>query len=244
MSSLKGESMSTVSYELNESVATITLDDGKVNVLSPATLQNINETLDRAEKAAENGEVKAIVLAGNSRVLSAGFDLSVFSSGDSAAALGMLSSGFELSIRLLSFPVPVIIAATGPAIAMGSFMLLSGDHRVGSPKTRCQANEVAIGMTLPISAIEIMRQRLTRAAFSRAVSMAATFAGAEALAAGWLDEVVEPENVLPRAQQVATEAAATLHVKAHKASKLKAREDALKEIQAGIDGLPAEFANS
>jgi enoyl-CoA hydratase len=244
MSSLKGESMSTVSYELNESVATITLDDGKVNVLSPATLQNINETLDRAEKAAENGEVKAIVLAGNSRVLSAGFDLSVFSSGDSAAALGMLSSGFELSIRLLSFPVPVIIAATGPAIAMGSFMLLSGDHRVGSPKTRCQANEVAIGMTLPISAIEIMRQRLTRAAFSRAVSMAATFAGAEALAAGWLDEVVEPENVLPRAQQVATEAAATLHVKAHKASKLKAREDALKAIQAGIDGLPAEFANS
>jgi enoyl-CoA hydratase len=244
MSSLKGESMSTVSYELNESVATITLDDGKVNVLSPATLQNINETLDRAEKAAENGEVKAIVLAGNSRVLSAGFDLSVFSSGDSAAALGMLSSGFELSIRLLSFPVPVIIAATGPAIAMGSFMLLSGDHRVGSPKTRCQANEVAIGMTLPISAIEIMRQRLTRAAFSRAVSMAATFAGAEALAAGWLDEVVEPENVLPRAQQVATEAAATLHVKAHKASKLKAREDALNAIQAGIDGLPAEFANS
>lgn len=236
--------MSTVSYELNESVATITLDDGKVNVLSPAMLQTINEALDRAAKAAENGEVKAIVLAGNSRVLSAGFDLSVFNSGDAAAALGMLSSGFELSIRLLTFPVPVIIAATGPAIAMGSFMLLSGDHRVGSPKSRCQANEVAIGMTLPISAIEIMRQRLTRAAFSRAVSMAATFAGAEAVAAGWLDEIVEVENVLPRAQQVAAEAAATLHVKAHKASKLKAREDAIAAIQAGIDGLPEEFARS
>jgi enoyl-CoA hydratase len=236
--------MSTVSYELNESVATITLDDGKVNVLSPAMLQTINEALDRAAKAAENGEVKAIVLAGNSRVLSAGFDLSVFNSGDAAAALGMLSGGFVLSIRLLTFPVPVIIVATGPAIAMGSFMLLSGDHRVGSPKTRCQANEVAIGMTLPISAIEIMRQRLTRAAFSRAVSMAATFTGAEAVAAGWLDEIVEVENVLPRAQQVAAEAAATLHVKAHKASKLKAREDAIAAIQAGIDGLPEEFARS
>jgi enoyl-CoA hydratase len=236
--------MSTVSYELNESVATITLDDGKVNVLSPAMLQTINEALDRAAKAAENGEVKAIVLAGNSRVLSAGFDLSVFNSGDAAAALGMLSSGFVLSIRLLTFPVPVIIAATGPAIAMGSFMLLSGDHRVGSPKTRCQANEVAIGMTLPISAIEIMRQRLTRAAFSRAVSMAATFNGAEAVAAGWLDELVEVENVLPRAQQVAAEAAATLHVKAHKASKVKAREAAVAAIQAGIDGLPEEFARS
>jgi enoyl-CoA hydratase len=236
--------MSTVSYELNESVATITLDDGKVNVLSPAMQQNINDALDTAEKAAENGEVKAIVLAGNSRVLSGGFDLGVFSSGDAAAALGMLAGGFELSIRLLSFPVPVIIAATGPAIAMGSFMLLSGDHRVGSPKTRCQANEVAIGMTLPISAIEIMRMRLTRAAYQRAISLAAVFSGDAAVSAGWLDEIVEAENVLPRAQQVAAEAAATLHAKAHLASKLKAREDAIKAIRAGIDGLPEEFARS
>ncbi|MDT5109089.1 MAG: enoyl-CoA hydratase [Mycobacterium sp.] len=233
----------TVNYEQTESVATITLDDGKVNVLSPAMQQNLNEALDRAEQAAAAGEVKAVVLAGNQKVLSAGFDLAIFNSGDAAAALGMLSGGFELSIRLLTFPVPIIIAATGPAIAMGSFMLLSGDHRVGSAKTKCQANEVAIGMVLPISAIEIMRMRLTRATYQRAVSMAATFVGDDAVAGGWLDELVEPEQVLARAQQVAAEAAATLHVKAHRASKLKARADAIKAIQAGIDGLPAEFSS-
>jgi enoyl-CoA hydratase len=233
----------TVNYEQTESVATITLDDGKVNVLSPAMQQNLNAALDRAEQAAAAGEVKAVVLAGNQKVLSAGFDLAVFNSGDAAAALGMLSGGFELSIRLLTFPVPIIIAATGPAIAMGSFMLLSGDHRVGSAKTKCQANEVAIGMVLPISAIEIMRMRLTRAAYQRAVSMAAKFVGDDAVAGGWLDELVEPDQVLARAQQVAAEAAATLHVKAHRASKLKARADALKAIQAGIDGLPAEFSS-
>jgi enoyl-CoA hydratase len=155
----------------------------------------------------------------------------------------MLAGGFELAIRTLSFPKPVIMAATGPAIAMGSFLLLSGDHRVGSPKSRTQANEVAIGMTLPIAAIEIMRARLTRAAFQRAVSMAATFAGDAAVAGGWLDEIVEPENVLSRAQQVAVEATG-LHAGAHLASKLKARESALKAIRAGIDGLPSEFALS
>jgi enoyl-CoA hydratase len=233
----------TVNYEQTDSVATITLDDGKVNVLSPAMQQNLGAALDRAEQAAGAGEVKAVVLAGNQKVLSAGFDLAVFNSGDAAAALGMLSGGFELSIRLLTFPVPVVIAATGPAIAMGSFMLLSGDHRVGSAKTKCQANEVAIGMVLPISAIEIMRMRLTRAAYQRAVALAATFVGADAVAGGWLDELVEPEQVLTRAQQVAAEFAATLHVKAHRASKLKARDDALKAIQAGIDGLPAEFSS-
>jgi enoyl-CoA hydratase len=232
---------STVTYERDEAVATITLDDGKVNVLSPAMQSAVNEALDRAEADVKAGEVKAVVLAGNSKVFSAGFDLGVFNSGDAAAAAGMLAGGFELSIRALSFPAPVIMAATGPAIAMGSFLLLSGDVRIGSPRSRCQANEVAIGMTLPISAIEIMRMRLTRAAFQRAVSMAATFVGDDAVAGGWLDEIVEPENVLARAAAVAAEAAATLHTKAHVASKLKARDDALKAIRAGIDGLPAEF---
>ena len=69
---------STVSYELNDSVATITLDDGKVNVLGPAMQAAINEALDRAEKDA----AKAVVLAGNGRVFSGGFDLAVFQSGD------------------------------------------------------------------------------------------------------------------------------------------------------------------
>jgi enoyl-CoA hydratase len=64
------------------------------------------------------------------------------------------------------------------------------------------------------------------------------------VAGGWLDEIVEPENVLARAADVAAEAAATLHTKAHVASKVKARDDALTAIRAGIDGLPAEFAGS
>ncbi len=231
---------SPVTYEQSDSVATITLDDGKVNVLGPTMQAAINDALDRAEK----DDSKAVVLAGNQRVFSGGFDLSVFQSGDAAAALAMLAGGFELSKRCLTFPKPVIMAATGPAIAMGSFLLLSGDHRVGAPKSRCQAIEVAIGMTIPISAIEIMRMRLTPAAFHRGTALASTFVGDEAIAAGWLDEIVDADKVLARAQEVAAEAATTLHAGAHLATKLKARESALTAIQAGIDGLPTEFAAS
>lgn len=233
---------SLVSYELNDAVATITMDDGKVNALSPAMQAEVNAALDQAAAGAAAGEVKAVVLAGSSKVFSGGFDLSVFSSGDVAATLGMLAGGFELAVRTLSFPVPVIMAATGHAIAMGSFLLLSGDHRVGSSTARCQANEVKIGMTLPIAAIEIMRMRLTPATFQRALSMAAVFTGEAAIAGGWVDEVVEADAVLARAQEVAAEAAATLNTGAHVASKLKARAGALTAIQAGIDGLAKEFA--
>ena len=234
----------TATYAVHEAVATVTLDDGKVNALSPAMQSAIGAALDQAETDIAAGTVKAVVLAGNERVLSGGFDLSVFASGDEEAGHGMLSGGFELAIRLLRFPAPVVIAATGPAIAMGSFLLLSGDHRVGSAKSRCQANEVAIGMTLPVAALEIMRMRLTPPAFSRAVSVAAVFAGDAAIDAGWLDEIVEREAVLARAQEVAAEYAATLHLKAHVASKAKARGAAIAAIQAGIDGLAAEFKMS
>jgi enoyl-CoA hydratase len=61
------------------------------------------------------------------------------------------------------------------------------------------------------------------------------------VAAGWFDELVEADQVLVRAQQVAAEAAATLHPGAHLATKLKARDSALKAIKAGIDGLATEF---
>ena len=231
--------MSTVTYAVTDAVATITLDDGKVNVLSPTMQQNIHAALDQAEQA---DAVKAVVIAGNNRVLSAGFDLAIFGSGDAAAGFAMLRGGIELMDRVLRFPVPVVVAATGPAVAGGSFLLCSGDHRIGSEKTRCQANEVAIGMTVPQSCIEILRMRLTNSAFQRAVGLAATFTGEEARAGGWLDEVVAPDDVLSRAQEVAAGFAATLHTQHHLASKLKARADGLAAIQAGIDGLAAEFA--
>ena len=152
---------SKVQYSVDSSVATIVLDDGKVNVLSPAMQDEIHAALDSAEKE----DAGAVVLAGNQKVLSAGFDLSVLQGDDPDAALDMLAGGFDLSVRLLSFPKPVIIACTGHAVAMASFLLLSGDHRVGAPECRIQANEVAIGMTMPYAAIEVMKVRLTRSAF-------------------------------------------------------------------------------
>ena len=83
--------------------------------------------------------------------------------------------------------------------------------------------------------------RLTPAAFQRATALASTYVGDEAIAAGWLDEIVDADQVLSRAQQVAQEAATTLNAGAHLATKLKARENALKAIRAGIDGLAQEF---
>src|SRR5712671_4161796 len=102
-----------VTYSFEDAIATITMDDGKVNALSLAMLTELGEAFDHAEA---DGAV--VVLTGREGRFSAGFDLGVLrAGGDDAWA--MLRAGFELSARLLAFPTPVVIACPGHAIAMG-----------------------------------------------------------------------------------------------------------------------------
>jgi len=227
----------SVSYRRDESTAVITMDDGKVNVLGPAMLAEINTGLDQAEA----DEAATVVIAGNDRVFSAGFDLKVFRSGDIQASIDMLTAGFELSHRLLAFPKPVIAACTGHAIAMGSFLACSTDHRIAAPSYNFQANEVINGMVLPYPALEILKLRLTRSAYQQAVGLSKTFFGETALAAGYVDEIVMADVVLERALEAAREFANTLNARAHHACKVRARQATLDAIRAGIDNLHKEF---
>jgi len=227
----------SVSYRREESIALITMDDGKVNALGPAMLAEINSALDRAR----DDDAGAVVIAGNERVFSGGFDLKVFRSGDVQASIDMLKAGFELSHRLLSFPRPVVAACTGHAIAMGSFLACSTDHRIAAPGYTFQANEVAIGMVLPYPALEVMKLRLTRSAYQQAVGLAKTFLSDTALAGGWVDELVMPEMVLQRAQEAAGVFATTLDAKAHYACKMRARQETLDAMRSGIDNIHKEF---
>jgi enoyl-CoA hydratase len=225
-----------VTYRRDESIGLITMDDGKVNVLGPTMLRALNEALDNADR----DDVGAVVIAGNHRVFSGGFDLKVLTAGEQQPAIDLLRAGFELSYRLLSYPKPIVMACTGPAIAMGSFLLCSGDHRIAAPGYNIQANEVAIGMVIPYAALAIMKLRLTPSAYQQAAGLSKVFFGETALAAGFIDEIDLPERVLGRAQETALEFT-KLDLVAHAASKLRARGAALKELRSGIDGLPGEF---
>jgi enoyl-CoA hydratase len=218
-----------VAYELNDGVATITLDDGKANALSPSMQSEINAALDGASK-----DEAAVVLAGRPGMFSAGFDLNVLGTGGQEA-LDMIKGGFLIAERMLSNPKPVVIACTGHAIAMGVFLLLSSDYRVGGTGTyRIIANEVAIGLTMPQPAIEICRQRLSPAYYSRVVINAELFSPDNAVEAGFLDRVVEPDVVLDVAKEKAAELL-LLDQNAHAQTKLKARAEALQALRAAIE---------
>ena len=227
-----------VSYRFDAPVATIAMDDGKVNALSLDLLGQLDTAFDRAQA---DGAV--VVLTGRTGIFSGGFDLGVLRAGGPDAT-AMLGAGFDLARRILSFPLPVVVACTGHAVAMGVFLLLSGDHRVGADGPfRITANEVAIGLTMPHAAVEICRQRLAPAPFNRAVVLAEVFGPRDAAAAGFLDEVVAADDVAQVARARA-EAAALLDLDAHAATKQRARRHTLDALQVALDADRADFASA
>ena len=217
-----------VSYEVEDGIASIRIDDGKRNALAPQVLRELYAAFDRAE-----ADRATVVLTGREDVFSAGFDLKVMNRGG-APALRMLRAGYGLPARVLAYPYPVVAACNGHSMAMGVFLMLSADYVIGSRGDfRIAANEVAIGMTMPRVAAAVLRNRLTPAAFQRAVTLAEFFDVDAAKEAGFFDEVVAPDELLTRARAVALDVS-SLDARAHTASKRQVRAALIRKIRYSI----------
>jgi enoyl-CoA hydratase len=217
-------------YELDGPIATITMDDGKVNAFSIPMLQAIHAAFDRAER-----DRATVVLTGREHYFSAGFDLKVFAGGEVDQVLEMLSLGATLAERVLAFQTPVLIACTGHAVAAGSFLLLAADVRIGTEGPfQMGLNEVKIGLTVPSFAIELARQRLHPAAFARSVINAKMYSPTEAVPAGFLDRVATASDLRATSLEEAAQLA-ELDATAYAATKLRARAHALKTLRSAIE---------
>jgi enoyl-CoA hydratase len=198
--------------------------------------RNVAAYADRAERGARPAEFdRAVVLAGRQGVFSAGFDLQVPAPRPEAAPwCGRVSS----RPSVLSFRRRW--SCTGHAIA-GRVPVVSGDYRLGAAGGyKITANEVAIGLTMPRAAVEILRQRLAPAYFNRAVTIAEPFSPDNAVGAGFLDQVVDAPELPSVARAIAMQLTG-LDMAAHKASKLRARMSTLAAVRAGIDADYAAF---
>lgn len=219
---------SPATYTLTDGVAVITMDDGKANAISLDMQNAVNAALDQAEK-----DKAPVIFTGRPGILSAGFDLKTLAA-SGQPAVDMLNGGLELSMRLLTFPTPVIAACPGHAIAMGVFLLESCDYRIGTKGNyRYTANEVAIGMTMPFSTIEILRHRVTPAALSRAVVLAEVFTPDNAVETGFLDQVVEESELMTTAMELAKSTLA-LNAAAHEHSKKRLRAEVISAMRDGL----------
>jgi len=219
-----------VTYAVKDHVAVITLDDGKANVYTHEVLDSLSESLDEAES---DPAATAVLLVGRPGRFSAGFDLAAMTA-SAESMRDLVAAGGRFVARLLLEPLPVVAACTGHALAAGALVLLAADHRVGAAGDwKIGLNEVAIGMALPVWAVELARYRMPSSEFDRIV-LGQTGGPEEARAAGFLDRVVAPEDLIGEATAAAINLAG-LRTGAVRGTKTRARAETARRMLAGMD---------
>ena len=222
-----------VRYALQDRVAVVSLDDGKANALSHDALDAIGVALDRAEA----DEAGAVLIMGRPGRFSAGFDLSVMRGGDMEAVQNLVFKGAGLAVRIFEFPVPVVFGVTGHALAMGAVLCMAADIRIGvRGDYKVGLNEVAIGMTLPDFALILAEERLSRRHLTRATAHAEIYTPESAVDAGYLDWVVDEDDLAEAALAQAKAMSETLHAKAHHRTKLALRGASADRVRKSLEG--------
>ena len=226
-----------VKYQSEESYVIITIKNGKANAISPEVIEGLNLGLDKAEK-----ENKVVILTGQNGIFSAGFDLKIMTKSPKSA-IELVTKGSKLSLRMLSFPQPIIVACSGHAIAKGAFLLLSSDYRIGTEGDfKIGLNEVIIGMTMHDAGVAIAKARLSEVYLNRSVNNAEIYNPKDAVKAGFLDLLVPEGHLLATAIKVAV-MFSKLNKKAHAETKLKVRKQHLLDLENAIElDLKAEIS--
>ena len=215
--------------EITDEIAVITMDDGKANAINPPMLEALNACLDQAEK-----DAKVVIITGREGRFSGGFDLKLMMSLPGEQVKALVDGGGALAHRLYSFPMPVIAACNGHGVAMGCFILLSCDVRIGTAGAfKIGANETQINMVLPIFASELVKARVADDFKTRSMVFGELFDPETAAKAGYLDRVVEAGALLATAKATA-EAIKPLSGSSLTGNKLLLRETTLATIKASL----------
>ncbi len=217
-------------YRLENNIVTLAFDDGKANVVGHEYLDNINAGLDRAEAESAG----AVIIRGREGMFSGGFDLAEFQKG-AEAGMAMVQRGFELLIRLYGFPLPLVAACTGHGVAMGAFIIMSCDSRVGTAGNfKMSLPETAIGMQLPPILVELASSRISKRHVTRVLLQSEPYQPENAVDAGFIDEVVTADQLDVRTQQIA-EKLAELPQAQYAENKLSMRANHLKVMRDSLD---------
>jgi 3-hydroxyacyl-CoA dehydrogenase len=179
--------MNLVTYNVQDGVAVIAVDNPPVNALSPGVPEGLNAALERA---AGDAQVNAIVVMGAGRTFIAGADIAVlqdmaWGKGPGGPVLHDLLQKFEDSAK------PVVMAVHGTALGGGLEVAMAGHYRVAVASAQMGQPEVNLGIIPGAEGT----QRLPRlVGIEKAINMCVAgkpIPASEALAAGLIDKVLE-----------------------------------------------------
>ncbi len=190
--------------EHEDGVVELRADRPPANAMDVTLLEEIVGTIEQL--AAE--PPRALVLAGREGFFSAGADLKLVGSYGPEEQRLMVTSINAMALGVYELPCPVVGAITGHAIAGGLVLALCTDIRIASSAGRYGLTEVKVGVPYPQAAIGVVAAELSPHA-ARVLALGNELIdAAQCLRLGVFDEVVDPDEVLPRSLELAAGLAA------------------------------------
>jgi enoyl-CoA hydratase/carnithine racemase len=191
--------LTQLNYELNNFVATLTLNSPPVNALTRTLNDELTLALDRIS---EMDDVRVVVLTGAGKVFCAGADLKGRASvikgpGDLPAHSRRTRECFH-AIRECA--KPVICAINGAALGSGVAMAASSDILIASDKASLGLPEVDVGL---LGGCRHAMRLFSHSRLRRMMLTGMRVPGAELYRLGIVEECTTPEDLMPKALEIA-----------------------------------------
>ena len=189
-------------------VFTLSLDDGE-NRWNTTLVREIAQALDEVE--ASEGPAALVTTSTSEKFFSNGLDLEwVQSKGEHRGGDRKVFGAEFMTLmgRLITLPVPTVCAINGHAFGAGFMAALCHDVRImREDRGFACANEMQLGMVIPLPELALFRHKIPMNAFYETVQLARRWTGPDALSAGIVQQVASAENLLDLATQRASELA-------------------------------------
>lgn len=198
----------TIRYEKNGNIGIATINRPEaLNALNSTVISELEQLISEVEKDAKLG---AFIITGEGRSFVAGADIGEQSTMDVAAGRKWGQRGSALFRRIEKLEIPTIAAVNGFALGGGcelamscDIILAAGPNAEGKGGAKFGQPEVGLGITPGFAGT----QRLPRiVGISKAMELILTakvIGAAEAKAIGLVSEVYPPEELMPKALELA-----------------------------------------
>jgi cyclohexa-1,5-dienecarbonyl-CoA hydratase len=143
---MKPSSSVSITLDVTEGVAKVTLDRPPLNILTLAMIRQLAEALDTV---AQLTRLKALVLAANGKAFCAGVDVTDHTPERTEP---MIREFCALFTRLRTLPVPTIAVVRGAALGGGTELAVACDQVLAATSARFGQPEIKLGVFPPVAA--------------------------------------------------------------------------------------------
>lgn len=193
--------MQFVDGSVEDGVATVTLQRGKVNPINATVAEELRECF---EELAGDSRVKVVILTGRGGFFSFGFDIPEFLGFSKESFTEFLMGFADLYTYVFLYPKPVVAALNGHTIAGGCMLATACDYRLMvSGKAKISLNEITFGSSVFAGSLEMLRACVGTRNAQTILYSGGMYSAEEALAMGWIDRITSGEELLEEAEEVA-----------------------------------------